>query len=439
MRFIFPLLLLSVIYYPSSGFATDVKEVVSKNGIKAWLVEEHALPLVAVKIAFTGSGSAYDPPAQLGRANMTTAMLMEGAGDLDSNAFNAALEDKAIQLNFALDNDTLRASLATISDHKEEAFSYLAMALTKPRFDDTALERVRSQNLSVLLQQEKNPNYLLARKWDAVLFANHPYGNPALGVKDTITALTKEQLSTFTQNYLTRENMIISVVGDITPTELSALLDKHLAALPVRYTPDTKVADTVVPTQATRVVIENDIPQTMVMFGANGIKRSDPDYFAAYVMNYIIGGGGLTSKLINEIREKRGLAYSASSQLDPMTHSALWLGGFATRNEKVGEALTALKTTLKDFSDNGPSDKELTEAKQYITGSFVLSLDSNEDVANYLTSMQMYNLGKDYLDKRNALMQAVSKEQVKRMAEKLTDPDRLLVVMVGKPVLDEHK
>ena len=434
-RIVTALLLSSVICHPSTSFAAQVQEVVSPGGIKAWLVEEHALPLLAVKIAFRNSGSSYDPKKLQGRASMTSAMLMEGAGDLDSDAFNAALADRAIELGFAASEDMFQASLHTLSEHKEEAFSYMGMALTHPRFDDAALKRVRSQSLSALTQQEHEPGYLLQRRWEELAFGDHPYGMASLGTKDSIKALKKSDLVNFSHRYLTRENMVIAVVGDITPAELSRLLDAKLGALPASYQPDATVADVQLPQQGQQIVLDNAIPQTMIMFGENGIKREDPDYLAAHVMNHILGGSGLNAKLINEIREKRGLTYSIASQLNPMAHSGLWMGGFATRNDKVGSALAVLRTTLKDFAEHGPTDAELADAKQFLTGSFVLGIDSNAEIANYLINMQIFHLGRDYLDTRNAMVEAVTKEQVARLAKKLVDPDHLLIVMIGKPNL----
>jgi len=228
-------------------------------------------------------------------------------------------------------------------------------------------------------------------------------------------------------------------VGDITPQELGVLLDSNLGGLPRKFKPDALVSEIAIPMTPSQIVIDSAIPQTMVVFGTNGIKRSDHDYYAAYEMNYILGGSGLNSRLIDQLREKRGLAYSASTQLEPMAHSAVWQGGFSTRNEKVGTALQVMRQTLNDFSATGPTDAELADAKKYLTGSFVLSLDSNSAIASFLINMQVYNLGRDYLNKRNKLMEAVTKDQVKAMAKRLADPSKLQVVMVGRPKLEVEK
>jgi zinc protease len=422
---------------PWAARATDVQEVVSKGGITAWLVEEHNLPLLACKIVFRDSGTAYDPAGKEGRASMVSAMLMEGAGDMDATAFSKALEDHAMSLDFDVEDDMFSGSFTALSEYNELAFTYLGLALGKPRFDDVAVARVKQQMISLLQQKEKNPNYLLQRKWDEVLFGAHPYGHAPLGSQDSLSALTKEDLSLYATSYLTRDKLVIAVVGDITPEALAALLDKHLGDLPAKAAPDVVVEDVKLPVKAAQVVVQSDIPQTVALFGTQGVKRDDPAFYDAYVMNYLLGGGSLSSRLFAELREKRGLTYGISTQLTPMQHAAVWGGEFATRNEKVGDALAALRETLKAFSEKGPTDAEMKQAKQFLTGSFVLALDSNHDIANYLISMQVNHLGRDYLDKRNGLMEAVTREGVKKVAARLADPAQLQVVMVGKPVLGE--
>lgn len=413
--------------------AAEVKEVVTDKGLKAWLVEEHSVPLLAVKISFTGSGSAYDPSGKEGRANMTAALLMEGAGDMNDKAFAEALENHAIRMDMSVDEDFFDTSVECLSPHKETAFSLLGLALTKPRFNSDSIERVKAQTQTILRQQEGNPGYQLQKAWANAAYGDHPYSNPSAGTKDSIPALQRSDFNDVTRKYLTKENIVIAVVGDITEAELKSLLDAHLGGLPDKYAPDTTVAEVAMPSKATTVNVPFDIPQTMVRFGTQGIKRADPDYMSAYVMNTILGGGGsLTSRLGSEIREKRGLAYSVGTQLNPMMHGASWEGMFSTRTEQVGTAKETLISTLKDFADNGVTNIEFSDARDYLTGAFVLNLDSNASIAGFLISMQIHKLGIDYLDRRNKLVMAVTKESVEDMAKRLADPDKLLVVSVGK-------
>lgn len=429
------LLTLALLLLPITAHATQVQEVVTPKGLRAWLVEDHSLPLVAVKLVFTESGYAQDAKGKEGRANMAAALLMEGAGDLSSAQFNEALETRAIQMNTSADEDRLEVMMQTLTDHQPQAFAYLGMALSSPRFDEEAITRVRSQSLSVLTQQEQNPGYMGYRRWQKLAYGEHSYAQPSIGTHASIKALGRDDLQHYASRYITHENIIIAASGDITPARLAELLDAHLGGLPERFQPDATIADVSIPAGATPVVIEHDIPQTLVRFGMQGLKRDDPDYFTAYVMNYILGGSGLTSRLAIEIREKRGLAYSVATQLDPMRHAAAWVGSFSTRNEKAGEALDTLKATLTTFVKDGVTPAELQDAKRFLTGSFVLNLDNNPAIAAFLIVMQENKLGHDYFDKRNAMIQAVTREGIKAMAARIIKPENFVTVMVGKPKL----
>ncbi len=439
MRYIFHVrIIISTVCLLASApaFATNIQEVKSKSGITAWLVEEHAQPLISVHITFRDSGSAYDPDGKDGRTAMTSSMLMEGAGNMDSEAFSKALETSAIKLSFTSDTDNFYAVLNTLSEEKEKAFNYLSLALTQPRFDDSSLARIKRQTLLAIKQQQEKPYYRLSRAWQERIFANHPYSKDDMGTEKTVSNLSKIELQNFVKKYLTKENIIVSVAGDITPDELTILLDKNLSNLPANYKPDVKIADISPPKDNKQIVIEQDIPQTIIHFGVEGIKRSDPDYITAYVMNYLLGGGTLTSRLNTEIREKRGLTYSASSTLTQMKHTALFEGGFSTRNEKAGEAISALKQTLNELSQNGINESELSDIKRFLVGSFVVKLDDNNSVASFLSMMQLHHLGIDYINKRNDLINSVSVKQVNEMAKRLIHIDNLQIIMVGKPILN---
>lgn len=413
--------------------AAKVQEVKTPGGFTAWLVEEHAVPLVTVRLAFKESGQAHDPKGKEGRARFTAALITEGAGDMDARTFQEALESIAASLATDTDEDEFFMTLETLSEHKEEAFSLMGMALTKPRLDGDAAKRVRSQALSLLERREQAPHYRLRRAWQKHAYGDHPYGRSEFGTREGLSGLSPRDARNFIGRYLSKENIVIAVVGDITPQELSRLLDDNLSQLAERYDPDSEVPEFALTGKSEPVAVAFDIPQTMVAFGSPGLKRRDPDYFIAYVMNHILGGGStLSDRLGREIRQKRGLAYSVSSNLEPKTHAAAWAGYFATRTEQAGEAREVLIETLKDFVKNGPSQQELDDAKTFLTGSFVLNLDSNASIAGFLISMQISDLGRDYFEKRNAMVEAVTREQVQAMAGRLIDPDKLLVVTLGK-------
>jgi zinc protease len=413
--------------------ANKVQEIKTPGGFTIWLVEEHSLPIINANVSFTGAGLAYDPTGKEGRGNMTAALLMEGAGSQDSKAFNEVLENDAIRMNISADDDTLHASVQTLSEHKDTAFSMLADALIRPRFDADAIGRTRSKMQAILIEQSESPYYKLSRGWQESAFAGHPYARMGLGTKETLEALRADDFKTFTGHYITKENIVISVVGDITADEISAVVDKRFISLPEKYTPDSNVPDVSIPSQPDVVTIEHQMPQTMVTFGLAGLRRADPDYLTAYVVNHLIGGNGLSSRFGKEIRVKRGLAYSVNTQLMPKAHAGVWRGMFSTRNAEVKNAIAALRETLANYAKNGVAQAELDDAKAYLTGSFILDLSSNYDVANFLTIMQLYHLGSDYLDKRNSMIEKITLADIKRVSERFMDPAHLRIVIVGKP------
>lgn len=431
---IFALLLGCFIAFSAGAQEISVQTVpLGSEDREAWMSEHHAVPVINVKLAFRGAGTASDPENQGGRAQMVASLLNEGAGDMDALAFQKALEDHAIQMRFAVEEDLLLVSMQTLSEHAEKAFELLGLALSSPRLDAAAIERVRAQMHTALRQNEEQPRYLASRLLRKTLFGNHPYANPALGTHESIDALTREQLQTHVQDYLTRGNMLMAVVGDITPQALQELVGTHLGALKAEFASTQKIPPLELLAAGQTEVNRRSIPQTVVYFGGPGVARSDPDFYAAYVMNHLLGGGTLTSRLGDEIREKRGLAYYAFSNLSWQGQGAWLAGGFGTRNEQAADALQVMMQTIREVHSGAISEAELEEAKGYLTGAFPLVLADNSGLASMLLSMQRFNLGKDYIEKRNDYIEAVKMEDVKRVAQRLLETKRMVVVGVGDP------
>ncbi len=415
--------------------AVEVQRVVSPGGIEAWLVEEHAVPFMSMRFAFRG-GAKLDPIGKEGLAELASGTLNEGAGDLDALAYQKAIDDNAIRLGFEAGLDEFGGTMQTLTERRDRAFELLALALTEPIFDAGAVDRVRGQILSGLERETKNPNAVAQKLWQSTVFPDHPYGRPASGTIDGVTAITTDDLRSFVRDRLTRDALVIGVAGDITAAELGELLDQAFGKLP-ETGPPFAVAE-VAPSAAGTVLVERmPQPQSVVVWGQRGVKRTDPDFYTAYVMNHILGGGGFSSRLTEEVREKRGLAYGVYSYLAPRDHTALFLGGVATQNERVAESLEVIRAEYARLRDDGVTEQELADAKTYITGSFPLSLDSNSEIASRLIGMQIAELGIDYLERRNPLIEAVTIEDIKRVAGDLIDPDSFTVVVVGDPVAIE--
>ena len=411
--------------------AVDILSVTSPNGITAWLVRDASVPAISVSFAFR-AGSADDPPGKEGRAEMTASLMDEGAGDLDSQAFQRRLEEIAASLLFSASRDYFRGAMRTLSANRDEAFRLLALALNKPRFDAEPVERIRAQLVSVLDDETEDPQAVAGHTLFRAMFPDHAYGRPPRGTIATVKTLTVNDLRDFQRVHLARDNLFVGVVGDIAPDELARRLDELFGGLPARSARrDIAPAK---PAASGRVtVVEQAIPQSIVLFAEPGIARDDPDWYAAYIVNRILGGGGFASRLTEEVREKRGLAYSVYSYLNPMRYAPLIFGGVATANARVAESLRLIRAEWRRMAEDGPTEKELDAAKTYINGSFPLQFDSSRNIADMLVSIQRDGLGIDYIARRPKLIDAVTLEDAKRVARRLFDDDKLTVVVVGKP------
>ena len=411
--------------------AVEIKSVKSAGGIEAWLVEDHTVPVVSISVAFRG-GAALDPPAKAGLAEMTSSLLDEGAGDLDSQAFQKALEDISAQLSFDAGRDNFSASLRTLSAKRDRAFELLRLALTEPRFDEEPVARVRAQILAAIRRGLEQPNRIASETWSATVFPDHPYGRPTRGTLETVPAITVEDMRSFVKTRLAKSQMYIGVVGDIGAEELKQRLDQIFGTLP-KDPAAAPVPEAAMHGQGKLIVVTKPIPQSVAIFGAQGLKRNDPDWYAAVVMNRIFGEGGFSSRLMEEVREKRGLAYGVSTSLQPMDHGAIFVGQVATRNSQIAQSLDIIRAEWRRMAEGGVTEKELADAKTYINGSFPLRLDSSGRIASLLVSIQLDRLGIDYLDRRAALINAVTRDDVQRVAKRLLDASALTIVVVGDP------
>jgi zinc protease len=422
---------LLILLWPISAGAVEVKRVVSPGGIEAWLVEDHSNPIISLDLAFRGS-AALDPAGKAGLAHMVASTIDEGAGDLDSQSFQGQLDNLSIRLSFDAGLDQFSGSVRTLTENRDTAFDMLRLALSQPRFDEEPVERIRAQILTGLSREAQDPNSIVRKTIRKLFFPEHAYGEPVGGTPESVAGLTVNDLRGFVAQRFGRDRLVIGVVGDILPKDLARLLDETFMVLPAKAAPVGLVE--VEPSgNGELIVIEKDIPQSVVAFGHGGIKRDDPDYYVAYVVNYVLGGGSFSSRLYEEVREKRGLAYSVYSYLGPMDFSAVVMGGVATQNARVAESLQLIRQEWRRMAEKGPTAKELSDAKIYLTGSFPLRLTSTGAVAGMLVGMQLAELGIDYLDRRNDFIEAVSLEDARRVARRIYQADDLSVVVVGQP------
>jgi zinc protease len=412
-----------------SHAAAKIQHLISPGGIEAWFVQDATVPLVAMEFAMSG-GASQDPLDKSGLGNMVADLIDEGSGDLDSRGFHERLDRRAIELSFSVTRDNFRGSLRMLRDNTDEAFDLLRMSLTSPHFDGADVERVRTQILSGLKRETTNPSALASRKFLEIAFGNHPYGRPTNGTLKSVPSITVADMRDYVSRVLTREKLKIAVVGDIDPASLGRLLDRTFGGLPAKSSLEP-IADIEAAHPPRREFIALDVPQTVVTFGGPGIRRNDPAFMAAFVVNHILGGGSLSSRLYREVREKRGLAYSIYDQLLWMDHSAMFVGNTATRADRAGETVDAVTREVRRIAEEGPTQQELDEAKSYLKGSRLLSLDTSSKLASALLQYQIDHLPIDYLERRNALVDAVTLEEVKQAAQRLW-AQGLLTVVVGR-------
>lgn len=412
--------------------AMKIQKIKSPGGIEAWLVEEHSVPLIALRFAFKG-GNSQDPSGKEGLANFLSSMMDEGAGDLRARDFQEGMEELAMKMGFDDSRDAIFGSFETLTENRDAAADLLALAVTRPRFDADAVERIRGQLLAGLAFAAKDPNRVASEEWYALAFPGHPYGRPTSGTPKSIAGITRDDLEAYRKRVFAKDTLNVVVVGDIDAAAVGKLLDRVFGDLAPKG--DLNAVPNVVPKAGQQKIVEMDVPQSVAVFGLGAMPRKDPDFIPAFILNQILGGGGFASRLMEEVREKRGLAYSVYTYQQPYRHASVLAGGVATKNEEMGRSLDVIKAELKRMAAEGPTPTELENAKKYLTGSFPLRFDTNAKIANQLLGILQDDLGIDYVDKRNGLIEAVTLADVKRVASGLLKSDDLIVTIVGKPTM----
>lgn len=407
-----------------------IKEVTSPGGITAWLVEDHNIPFTALEIQFRG-GTSLEAPDKRGVVNLMTATLEEGAGELDSRGFAEARDALAASFSFDAGTDSVGVSAQFLTENRDQAIDLLRAALVTPRFDQDAVDRVREQVLSNLRSNEKDPGTIASERFDLLAFGDHPYGSSGDGTVETVTALTRDDVVAAHKAALARDRVFVAAAGDITAEELGLLLDRLLGDLPATGAPQLTEAPWLLPAGVT--VQDFPSPQSTVFFGQRGIPRDDSDFFPAFVLNEMLGGGRFTARLMTEVREKRGLTYGIGTYIVNMDHADMLLGQFSASNDKVAEAIEVVKSEWGRIGREGVTPEELEATKTYLTGSYPLRFDGNGPIASILVGMQMDGMPIDYVTTRNSKVEAVTMEDIQRVAAELFDPEALHFVVVGQP------
>jgi len=424
-------LVLAFVALASAAEAADIKSIDLGKNVEVWFSEDHTVPIIAFNISLP-AGSAYDPAGKEGLAAFAADLIDEGAGNMDSRAFHEALADHAIQFRASTDRDNLVISIETLRENAPLAMRLLQTALVHPRFDAEAVTRVRAQVIQGIQQGDTRPPTLARRVFSKDFFNGHPYGHSSDGDVKSVSAITAEDLRNFVRTHWVKAGLQIAVAGDISQEDAQKLLAQTFSPLsggmPAPIPDVGRLGDPGVH------VLEMPVPQPTIMFGLPGIMRADPDFIPGYVANYILGGGGFSSRLTDEVRVKRGLTYGITTALTPYRKASIMVGSVATRADAVHQTIQVVKDTLANFAATGPTQSELDDAKTFLTGSFPLAFASNAGIAAQLGTFQREGLDIGYVARRNALIQAVTLDDVKRVSKRLFDPARLTVVVAGTPV-----
>ncbi|WP_353646034.1 pitrilysin family protein [Mesorhizobium sp. WSM2239] len=411
--------------------AMTIQEVKSEKGITAWLVEDHTVPIITIQFAFDG-GATQDPAGQEGLANLMTGLFAEGAGDLDSDAFQVKLEDTGVEMSFEAQRDGIYGSMRMLSEQQDAALDLLRLAVNRPRFDQAPIDRTRAQVLTGIIANERDPEAIAKRKWLRAIYGAHPYSRPDEGTKESLAAITPADLRAFHEAIFARDGLHVAVVGDIDAKTLGRKLDQLFGDLPQKQTL-APVAD-VDPKLGQQVAVDYDLPQTSLKLAFPGVKRSAPDFYAAVLLNQILGNSAFTSRLWDEVREKRGLAYGAYSRLVDHQHSNVLVVKTATRSDCAAETLKLVREVVKEMADEGPTEAELEASKKYVIGAYaILNLGSSRSMAATLVDLQLDKLGIDYIQRRAALINQVTLDEVKAAARKLLSTEPAIMV-VGPPL-----
>lgn len=415
---------------PLQAQTLDIQEVTSPGGIDAWLVEDSSIPFVAIEIWFNG-GASLDPEGARGASYLMTGLLEEGAGDLDSQGFAEATESLAASFSFDVYRDALVVSAQMLTQNRDEAAALLRDALVEPRFDPVALERVRGQILAILDGDARDPDEIAGQTFNALAWGDHPYGSALEGTPESVAALTRDDVLAVHGDLLARDRLSVGAAGDISAEELGALLDTILGDLPAEGAPMPGPADYALPPGVT--VVDFPSPQSVAIFGHEGIARDDPDFFPAFVLNQVLGGGNFRSRLMQEVRVERGLTYGIGTFLSLSEHGQTVSGSFSSSNALVAEAIAVIRDQWADLAENGISEAELDAAQRYLTGAYPLRFDGNGRIAGILAAMQSDDMPLDYIATRNDRVEAVTLEDVRRVADRVLRPEDLHFVVVGQP------
>lgn len=407
--------------------AVDIQEVTSESGVKAWLVEDYTVPIISVRFAFKG-GSTQDPEGKEGVSTLMTGLFDEGAGDLDADAFQERLDEVGAEMSFNATRDAVYGEMRMLEEGSEDAFELLRLAVNSPRFDQEPVDRIRAQIMTRIQSDMRDPQSLGQEEFARALYGEHPYARRSDGTQETLASVTPEDLKSLHARTFARTNVSIGVVGAIDAETLKGVLDKVFGDLPQK--PELLPVEHVSPKLDQEVSYAYPLPQATLQLVYPGIARDDPEFFPAFLMNHILGGGTFSSRLFDEVREKRGLAYGVGSGLHTGEYANMLAIGTSTRADRAQETLDLIREVVRGMAEEGPTEEELARAKTYLVGAYPINnLDSSAAIARTLVELQLDERGIDYIDRRVGYINAVTLDQVKAAARRLLVAEPAILVI----------
>lgn len=430
-RFILVLLSIALLLPASANAASspypEIKKVKHNDTLSSWLIEDHNLPIVDIILTIRHAGSSYAPDGKEGLTEILAMMLDEGAGNYNSIAFKNRLNDYGIRWSASSDRENFTIQIRTLSQYKNIAFEMLSLALLQPHFDRVAATRVKQQMYTLITKKLEDPDYIAELAWYQHVFGNHPYAKAPYGTHATLDATTRNDLIEFMRTHFAQDKLQVSVVGDITTDELKTSLASLLQHLPAEGSsqPHSKASLNLSGTEE----IFMDIPQTVILFGQRSFGLDDPEFYTAFILNHILGGGSFESRLFKKVRKEKGLTYSIGTYIGLEGNSPILMGSASTRNSQADEAMALIKEEFR--FDQPVTQEELELAKQYQMGSHILRFESNSHIVRYLDFMQQHSLRRDFMEERNKYINAVTLENVNRLAREWLDAEKLHFTAVG--------
>lgn len=410
--------------------AIEVETTRLGHGVSVWYAANNRVPVVDVVLSFEGAGSASDAEGKSGRAAFAASLLNEGAGDLDSASFQRTLEEHAITLQATTDHDRLQVHVHCLRDDAPRAGELLALALSRPRLDPADQARIKEELNALLRQLDESPAYQAQRLLEQRAFAGHPYASPPYGTAESVAALDAQDVRDFMKTYITRGNVVVAAAGDVDSSLLDQMLGPVIEALPENEAGAVSVTPITLQGAGENLRRTLPVPQSVVVFATPAVSRDDKRFYAAYLLNHILGGSPLDSRLA-QLRRKDGLVYNVDTDLDIRSGSVFFSGALATRNSSVDTAIAQAKAALAELHDKGVTTQECADAKSYVLGALPRQLDSSSAITTMLLTMQIQHLGRDYLEARNALFNRVSCGDINSLAAQLLSPDRFIFATVG--------